>query len=459
MYLSKQTFLVLGLSRSGISVARFLLSKGAGVYLYDDTMNERVEVVVAELSALGAKKVAKEDLGEMLTCCTALVLSPGVPIDHSIALAFRRAKKAVLGETEIAARYMRCPVIAVSGTNGKTTTVSMLEKVCNQGGVKAFACGNIGSPMVDFCEGDGIAIAEISSFQLETLNSLRPHIAILLNITEDHLDRHYTMQNYVFLKAKLMKNLTETEYAILNYDDEYIRGFAEKTKGQIVWFSIKEKVNGAYYHDGDLYFGEEKIVSASDLNNGGIHTIQNALAVVAAAKLIGVSNDSICTALTSFKGIRHRIEFVDKVDGVTYVDDSKGTNIDATLKAVSMMKEETILLLGGKNKGYDYLNLFAALKSSSVVSAVLYGENRYALLKCAIESAFDKVTLCERFDLAVRIASLQAKSGQTVLLSPASASFDEFSSYEERGDRFVEMVRYIASERGVESICSKEEEG
>ena len=449
MYPKNQVFFVLGLSRSGKSVAEYLLKRGATVYLYDDIVCDRVEQLAKALQEKGAKRLQKEELATAPEFCDALVLSPGIPIDHPLAVAFKRKGKAVLGETEIATRDMRATTVAVTGTNGKTTTVSMLTQTLEKGGLKVNACGNIGLPMVDFCgmDSDAVAVAEISSFQLETLNSLRPHIAVVLNVTEDHLNRHYTMENYVFLKAKLLKNLTEMEYAVLNYDDLTVRDFAEKTKAKILYFSTKERVIGAYYEEGNLYFGKEKIISEKELPFEGLHNIQNALAVIIVAKIMGVTTEDIRASLMGFKGIKHRLELVAEVDGVCFIDDSKGTNVDATLKAIDAMKRETILLLGGKNKGYDYRKLFAALFNSKVVHTVLYGENRYELLKNAREQEYGKVTVCEGFDFAVRIAAMKAESGQTVLLSPASASFDEFASYEERGDRFVEIVGSLASKR------------
>ena len=446
MYPKQQVFFVLGLSKSGRSAAEFLLKKGASVYIYDDLAGERVEQTAVQLSEMGAKRANKEDVSRMAELCDGLVLSPGVPIDHPIAVAFKRMGKAVIGETELAARYMRAPILAVTGTNGKTTTVSLLSQVLERGGIPAKACGNIGTPMLDFCDLEEVAVAEISSFQLETLNSLRPHIAIVLNVTEDHLNRHYTMENYVFLKAKLLKNLTETEYAILNYDDPTVRSFAEKTKARVLYFSVRERVVGAYYEEGNLYFGKEKVLSASQLPIGGLHNVQNALAVIAAAKLMGVKTEDIAAALTEFKGIKHRIEFIEEVNGIQFIDDSKGTNVDATLKAVETMKRETVLLLGGKHKGDDYGRLFSSLKKSNVVHVVLYGENRYALLNSAREQRFDSVSVCDKFAFAVRVAAIKAQRGQTVLLSPASASFDEFASYEERGDKFVEIVRSFTHE-------------
>lgn len=457
MYLKRQVFLVLGLSKSGRAAAEFLLTEGAVTYIYDDLFNDRVEQVAKALEEKGARRARKEDFSRLVEVCDALVLSPGVPIDHPLAVAFKRNRRAVLGEAELAARFMRCPMVAVTGTNGKTTVVSMLTQVLNRGGLSAQACGNIGTPMIEYCHltGESIAVAEISSFQLETLQSVRPHIAVVLNITEDHLNRHYNMENYIFLKGRLLKNCTETEYAVLNYDDPTVRDFAGKTKAQTVYFSVRERVNGAYYEGGDLYFGEEKILAAADLPVGGLHNLQNALAVIAAAKIMGVKTVDIVAALTDFKGIKHRVEAVAVVDGVAYINDSKGTNIDATLKAIEAMKADTVLLLGGKNKGYDYGKLFSVLKNTRVIHTVLYGENRFALLRSAREYDYTAVTVCDGFDFAVRVAALKAKSGQNVLLSPASASFDEFANYEERGDAFVAIVQALAAK---ETETTKTEE-
>ncbi|MBQ1943072.1 MAG: UDP-N-acetylmuramoyl-L-alanine--D-glutamate ligase, partial [Clostridia bacterium] len=307
MYFKKQVFFVLGLSRSGRAATEYLLRKGSAVYIYDDTESERVEQIARELENKGAKRLKKEELSKTVDFCDALVLSPGIPIDHPLAVAFKRNGKALLGETELAARSMRANIVAITGTNGKTTCVSMLAQILERGGLQAKACGNIGLPMIDFCTMDeeSIAVAEISSFQMETLNSLRPHIAILLNITEDHLNRHYTMENYVFLKAKLLKNLTEMEYAVLNYDDPIVRELGEKTKAKVLYFSTKQQVLGAYYSDGILYFGKEKILSVKELPSDGVHTIQNALAVIIAAKLMGVSTEDIRAAIMEFKGIKH----------------------------------------------------------------------------------------------------------------------------------------------------------
>ena len=240
MYFIRQSFFVFGLSKSGCAVAEFLLSQKATTYIYDEFSTERIERAKQELIEKGAKEVKTEELSRMVDCCDGLVLSPGIPIDHPLAVAFKRRGRAVLGEAELASRYMRCPIIAITGTNGKTTTVSMLSETLKRAGLSVRACGNIGVPMIEYyalTERD-IAVAEISSFQCETLQSLRPHIAVLLNISEDHLNRHYNMENYVFLKGKVLKNCTEMEYVVLNYDDPTVRAFAENTRAKIFYFSL-----------------------------------------------------------------------------------------------------------------------------------------------------------------------------------------------------------------------------
>lgn len=446
MYFRTQTFLVAGVSSSGVSAAKLLLNRGATVYIYDDSASNRVKQNCAALCEAGAIFVSADDLPSVQERADVLVLSPGVPIDHPLAVRFKKSGKKIIGEMELGARLLKSNAVAVTGTNGKTTTVSMLERVFLSAGRRAFACGNIGKPLCDCAEDadfDDIAVIEVSSFQLETLSSLHAHVVVELNITEDHLNRHYNMENYVFLKNKLLKNSTESEYAVLNYDDKTVREFAQKTRARVVWFSLRERVEGAYYADGTLFWRGEKVISDKELPVGGAHNIANALACICAARLFGLELAEIAAGLKSFKGIRHRIETVETVNGVKYINDSKATNVDATIKALDGVSGEIILLAGGKDKGYDYDALFEKVKSVSVVHVVLYGENRLKLLSSASRASYENVTLCPDFELAVRVSSILAKSNQTVLLSPASSSFDAFSGYEERGNQFVSLVREL----------------
>ena len=442
MYFKTQKFLVAGLSRSGVAAAHFLLGRGAAVYLYDDAPAVFDGEAARALLSAGARAVSGAEEGARL--CDVLVLSPGIPVDHPLPVLFRRRGRAILGEAELGCRFLRAPLVAVTGTNGKTTTVAMLAAIFRAAGVRCVPCGNVGRPItaaLDEADESAVAVAEISSFQLETLSSIRPHVAVVTNVAEDHLDRHYTMENYIFLKTKLLRNLRESEYAVLNYDDPVVRAMAEKVRCPVRWFSLRERVEGAFLREGGLYFGEEKIMDAEQLSLRGEHNVANALAAACAARLMGVEAPAVAAALSSMPGVRHRIERVARVNGVDYIDDSKGTNVGATLSAVACMRADTVLLLGGKDKGYDYDRLFSGLRGSRVVHCVLYGENRFRLLDAALRAGEPRIALVPRFDLAVRVAMMTAKPGQAVLLSPASSSFDEFSGYEARGDRFADLVR------------------
>ena len=442
MNFKTQKFLVAGLSRSGIAAADLLLARGAAVYLYDDRPAALESKQARALRAAGARAVSGGEEG--VRACDVLVLSPGIPIDHPLPVLFRRAGKAIVGEAELGCRLLRAPLVAVTGTNGKTTTVAMLGAIFRAAGLRCVPCGNVGRPItsvVGEADEDSVAVAEISSFQLETLSSIRPHVAVVTNVAEDHLDRHYTMENYIFLKSKLLRNLRESEFAVLNRDDPIVREMAEKARCPVRWFSLRGEADGAFFRDGALYFADEKIMDAERLSLGGEHNVRNALAAACAARLMGVETGAIAAALSSMPGVRHRIRPVACVRGIEFIDDSKGTNVDAALSAVACMRKDTVLLLGGKDKGYDYGRLFAGLRGSRVVCCVLYGENRFRLLDAAVRAGEPRIALVPKFDLAVRVAAMTAKAGQAVLLSPASSSFDEFSGYEERGDRFAAIVR------------------
>ncbi len=449
MFFKGQRFFIAGMSVSGEGSARFLLERGAEVYVYDDVVSDNIAKVYAELRGLGAHIVTAENCDAAAEKCDILVLSPGIPIDTALPVFFRKRGKAIIGEEELAALYLRATAVAVTGTNGKTTTVSMLNEVINACGQHSVACGNNGNPLIREVEElsfKDFAVIEISSFQLETLTSLRPHIAVITNITEDHLNRHYNMENYIFLKSKLLRNLRESEYAVLNYDDPIVRGLAKNTKAKVVYFSIQSRVEGAYFQDGGLYYNGEKYLDVNEMSISGVHNVYNALACIAAAGILGLDKRLAANAVCAFKGVSHRIEKIREVNGVTYIDDSKGTNVDAALKAAQAMQEPTIILLGGKDKGEDYAPLFQGLSSSPVVHAVIYGENRFKMLNAAIKAGFVSFSLCSEFNTAVRLATFIAKPGQSVLLSPASASFDGFANYEERGKAFKEIVDGINEE-------------
>lgn len=449
MYFKNQTFLVAGLSSSGESATEFLIKRGATVYIYDDVVSDLVQKVSERLQLLGAVLVTQETYAEIIRLCDVLVLSPGIPIDNPLPVAFHKMGKLIIGEEGIAFDYLRATSIAVTGTNGKTTTVSMIDAVLRQAEHKSVTCGNIGNPTIREVENlsfDDYAVVEISSFQLEASTNIRPHVAVITNITEDHLNRHYNMENYIFLKSRLIKNLRENEYAVLNYDDHIVASLATQTKAKVVWVSTKSRTNGAYLDQNMLCYNGESIMGVDNLSLGGIHNIYNALCAIAVAKILSIPNDKIIEGLQNFRGVKHRVEPVDTVNGVSYINDSKGTNIDATMKAIDSITTPCVLLLGGKDKGYRYQSLFEYIVQKNVAHVVLYGENRYQLMESAIASNFFKFSICNDLHTAVKLSSMIAQKGQTVLLSPASASFDAFRNYEERGERFVSYVNELKNE-------------
>ena len=402
-----------------------------------------------ELATKGARILPAEAVASAAEECDVLVLSPGIPIDHELPVFFRKKGKRIIGEAELGCLNLRSPLVAVTGTNGKTTTVTMIDEILRAAGVHSVACGNIGIPLTSCVEKLGwedVAVMEVSSFQLETLTSICPHVAVVTNIAEDHLERHYSMENYIFLKSKLLRNMRESEYAVLNYDDGRVRAFAEEARCPVRWFSVRERVAGACLFEGGLYYENEKIMDADALSLKGEHNLKNALAAICAARLMGVDGAVIAKTLSSMRGVRHRLEKIAELGGVTFVNDSKATNVDATLRAIDCMREDTVLLLGGKDKGESYDPLFERIRDSRVVLCVLYGENRFRLLNSAVRCNESRITLCADFGLAVRIAALSAKAGQCVLLSPACSSFDAFTDYEARGEKFEEIVKGLEVE-------------
>jgi len=443
MYLSKTKFLIVGISRSGIAAAEFLLSKGAECYVCDELENQTVSASIAALCEKGAARVEACDAEAFVNKIDVLVLSPGIPIDNRIAIAAKRAGKRIIGEMELGYMYSTCPIVAVTGTNGKTTTCSMIADVLQKAGIDHRLVGNIGVPFtskIKEMDVHTVAVTEVSSFQLETLNTFAPHVAVVTNISEDHMTRHYNMQNYVFLKSKLLSNLKESEFAVLNYDDYAVRGFAEKTKGRVIYFSLRERVSGVYVEDGMICYNGSAVMQASLIKLKGEHNLYNILAAVAACKALNIPDNVIAEAIIEFKGIKHRVEHVRTLNGVDFYNDSKATNVDSTIKAINTMTKPTVLILGGKDKGQSFEELFKRCKEGNVCKIVLFGETRYKMLKSAERIGVESFCVATNLVSAVTLAYAEAESGQSVLLSPACSSFDEFSGFEERGECFIKMV-------------------
>ena len=446
MDFKRQKFFVFGLSSSGRAVAEKLLSFGATVFVYDDGA-PRIEKTVKYLTEKGCVS-ALSSPENFIRNADIVVLSPGVPIDNPLVVKAKRMGKRITGELELGYLFSRATFVAVTGTNGKTTTCSLINAALEAANEKTFLVGNIGVPLtaksdeINACSYP-VAVTEVSSFQIETLSSFTPHIAAVLNVTPDHLDRHYTFENYKFLKKKLLANLRESEYAVLNYDDEITKSFTKDARFNVIWFSTESEVDGAYIKGDEAYFFGEKIFDFKNFVLGGIHNRKNALAAIAVLKLLKVKNEDIARAFSTFKGVKHRIELIYTAGEVNYYNDSKATNVDSTLKAISALKKPTVLILGGYDKNQDFTPLFSALKGGFITHAVLTGASRFKMLSASENAGYKNISVTPSFESAIKIATIEAKEKNDVLLSPACASFDCFYDYAERGTEFERIVKSL----------------
>ncbi len=443
MDIKTQKFLVLGISKSGYAAADYLLKNGAVTYLFEELNTPKITAAIEKLTAIGGKLIGKEQAFSLMRDIDVVVISPGIPINYDLAVEAKNQGKRLIGELEFGFAQFNPLTIAVTGTNGKTTTVSLINEIFATCGRKSVLVGNVGVPVsgeIETVDKSTVVVTEVSSFQLESIKAFCPHIACVLNIAPDHLERHYNMENYVFLKKRLLKNLTESEYAVLNYDDEVVRGFAEDTRAKKVWVSTIQEVDGAYAKDGKLYYKGEYIVDKAELTLKEEHNVQNALFAIVACKLCGAKSEDVALALKTFKGVRHRMEFVAEKGGVKYVNDAKATNTASTISALSSLTMPTVLILGGSEKGETYDVLFQKVKESPIKHVILTGASRYRMLESAGRVGVHDITVTGDFTGAIKIAALFAEAGDCVLLSPACASFDRFSDFEERGETFKQIV-------------------
>ncbi len=443
MYIKLQKFLVLGVSKSGFAVAKHILEKGGQCYFFEELSSPKIDDSVNKLINLGGIRLSTDNVDRILLHIDVLVISPGVPINHEIAVKAKNLGKRIIGELEFGCLQFTPPIIAITGTNGKTTTATLVDAIFNEQGLKSALVGNVGVPItskISEVDDDTICVAEVSSFQLETVSAFCPHVSCILNISPDHLERHYTMENYVYLKKRVFKNQRESEYAILNYDDKIVRGFCTEIKSKIIYVSTREKVDGAYLIGDKLYYRDEYITSKENLKLSGEHNVYNALFAIAISKLMNVENKIIASALQNFKGVKHRMELIAQKEGVEFYNDSKATNTASTISAIEGLNKPIILILGGSEKGEKYISLFEKIKLSMVKHVILTGASRYNMLESAGKVGYSNLTLTSDFTTAIKIAKLVSEQGDAVLLSPACASFDNFSCFEERGERFKEIV-------------------
>lgn len=441
--------LVFGLARSGIAAAKLLAASGATAVINDRKSEAELGEEIACLHIPGIEWRLCEDPKALVKECDWMVVSPGIPDTHPAVQEALKAGKECIAEIELAYRLYRGGMFAVTGTNGKTTTTTLLSEILKNAGRNAFPVGNIGAPFSAICETskpDDIAVCEVSSFQLETTSAFRPKIAAILNVTPDHLNRHGTMEKYAALKERVFEAMGEGDTLVLNYDDPITRGMADRAKCRVVWFSRLSSVSeGAFVAGGSLVYGNaseyKTLCAADEVRIPGGHNLENALAACAVAVNAGVPAPVIRHTLRTFKGVEHRIETVKTVRGVTYINDSKGTNADSTIRAVRAMKAPTVLIAGGSEKKQDFGELCAEILRSQVRFVVLIGDTAEQMRRQLEEAGFADIRMAGYdFEAAVSLAAGLCEPGWNILLSPANASFDMFRDYEHRGEEFKRIV-------------------
>lgn len=448
MLVTGKKVLVFGSGISGIGAVKLLEDHGAEVVLYDgnesldqaslrEQLGEKTTIVLGEFP---------EHLFEELDL---VVLSPGVPTDLPVILAMKEHGIQVIGEVELAYAFGKGDVLAITGTNGKTTTTSLLGEIMKCHQEEVFVVGNIGNPYT-VAAGQmterSVAVAEMSSFQLESIETFRPKVSAILNFTPDHLNRHHTMEAYVEAKKQIAKNQTAEDYCVLNYEDERTKAFGEEVKAQVLYFSSAHKLErGIYLDDGKMIYKnpeEEIVCHVDELQILGIHNYENVMAAVAMAAVYGVPMDTIRKAILAFKGVEHRIEYVTEKAGVVYYNDSKGTNPDAAIKGIQAMNRKTVLIGGGYDKNSEYTEWIQAF-DGKVKQLILIGATREKIAQDAEKCGFHDYVFADTFEEAVLLAAKTAKSGEAVLLSPACASWGMFPNYEVRGEKFKEIVNSL----------------
>jgi UDP-N-acetylmuramoylalanine--D-glutamate ligase len=449
MDLRNKRVLVVGLGRSGVASAFFLQEHGAKVTVSDTKSEAQLQNEVAALLDRGVSIEAGRHGERTFRDQDLIIVSPGVPSDQPQLQHARTLGIPVIGEVELAFRFLQGKVLAITGSNGKTTTTSLVGEILSKAGMKTLVGGNIGTPVISLAgktTPDTVVVLEISSFQLETIEQFCPWIAAILNITPDHLDRHHTFEAYVAAKARMFENQKASDFGVLNADDPACIALKDKVKGSLFWFSRKQTVdNGAFLLGDQIIFcrngADQSVLSRSDIQLKGLHNMENVLAAVTMAMLAGCTPEQVRQAVSEFRAVEHRLELVASINGVTFYNDSKATNVDATVKALESFPRNIHIILGGKDKGSDYTVLSPLLRER-VKRAYLVGA---AAQKIAshIQGAAPLVH-SGTLDRAVRQAFESASPGDVVVLAPACASFDQFENYEQRGRVFKELVHSLA---------------
>ncbi|MBI2359873.1 MAG: UDP-N-acetylmuramoyl-L-alanine--D-glutamate ligase [Deltaproteobacteria bacterium] len=444
MELRGKKVMVLGLARTGRETARFLAGQGAHVHVSDCRPRQEL---LAEVEALGDLPARLHLGGEELSWLGGIEIvipSPGVPAENPLLREAGRRGIPILSEIEIACRFLSAPLVAITGTNGKSTTTTLVGEILKAQGIRAFVGGNIGAPLIGFVAGDWEwGVVEVSSFQLEWVEYFRPRIAVLLNITEDHLDRYADFAAYCEAKKRIFRAQQATDVAVLNRDDPAVWSIRKRLRARVIPFGWGEAENGVYAAANEIVWrsgGEEERFSLARVKIQGVHNVDNLMATVAVAKTIGVSTPTIQQVIERFPGLEHRLEFVREKDGVRFYNDSKGTNVGAVLKSLASFSSPVILLAGGIDKGGSYRSLEDEVRRK-VKKLILFGAAKEKIRK-ALGHLTD-TSLVGNLEEAVQEACKSAEPGDVVLLSPACSSFDMFQNYAERGRTFRALVETL----------------
>ena len=450
--LNGKKVIVAGAGKSGVASVGLLLRNGAHAVLYDGNKELDKEKILADFNESDKIDVALGELtDDILDGAELFVISPGISVEAPFVEKVREKNIPIWGEIELAYFFNKGIIAAITGTNGKTTTTTLVGEIFKKYRDTSLVVGNIGLPFTRFADAtneDTLVAAEISSFQLETISDFKPHVAAVLNLTPDHLNRHHTFENYIDAKFRITENQTSDDFMVLNYDDSETRQRAEKVKNaKLVWFSHEiEPEEGAFVRDGKIYVRREgmetEILSVDKIQILGEHNLENVLAAVCVSFYMNIPVDIIKDTIYAFKGVEHRIEFVREVKGVKYYNDSKGTNPDAAIKAIKAMKSMTLLIGGGYDKNSEY-DEWVECFPGKVRYLVLIGATADKIEKCCKNHGFNQIIRADSLEDAVRICEKHAKPGDDVLLSPACASWDMFKSYEERGNLFKLYVESI----------------
>ncbi len=441
--------LVVGMARSGVAAAQLLNKAGAKVVINDSKTAEQLGDALSPLTGLPIEMRLGCPAGECLAGMDAMVISPGIPDTASFVVKAKEMGLYVTGELEMAYQLSSGEMVAITGTNGKTTTVTLLGEIFRNAGRTTHVVGNIGYPYsaagLESADTD-MFVCEVSSFQMETAETFHPRCAVFTNLTEDHLNRHGTMENYALTKMRMFAQMTETDVAVFNADDPALTPYIPMVKAQVMLFSRQTAVeNGAFLRDGVIttrFHGEERSVCpAKDVFIPGPHNLENALAATCMATACGVPAEVVAHTLRTFRGVEHRIEFVREIEGVRYINDSKGTNVDSTIKAVQTMDRPTAIILGGYDKHSDFTPMVKEMLASPFIrEAVLIGVTADQIGRQCLENGYTRIHRAATLEDAVDQCRALAAPGWNVLLSPACASFDMFPDYEARGRIFKEIV-------------------